>query len=328
MRPFKDFPHVLESQQFEPEHLTSLFEVAEAIRSAPHRFQGVLVGRKVALLFSQPSSRTRGSFQLAAELLGASVHVQEHMAAYSSVVKGESLEDTIRTFMQYGMQYFIVRWDTEGSVAKAAEVAGLDHPVINAGDGPGQHPTQALLDVYTVWKEFKSLDRPLVVGIIGDLENSRTVHSLVYLLSKFEGVGYFFISPPETRMKPGIIDHLKEHNRHFVEVTTPRLLDIADAFDVLYVTRPQKEYQANDPQAQQCFLEQFKQYIVDAEIAEAMKETAIIMHPFPRNFELAEDVDQNPRARYFQQIQNGLWLRAALLDRIEDTRMSELAIAR
>lgn len=120
MKPFKGFPHVLEAQQFDPDTLESLFIVANAIRSAPERYQGVLAGRKVALLFSQPSSRTRGSFQIAAEMLGANVHVEEHMAAFSSVVKGESLEDTVRTFLQYGMHYFIIRWTTEGSVARAA----------------------------------------------------------------------------------------------------------------------------------------------------------------------------------------------------------------
>jgi len=328
MKPFEGFPHVLEAQQFEPDTLESLFTVADAIRSSPDNFRGTLAGRKVALLFAQPSSRTRGSFQIAAEMLGAHVHVEEHMAAFSSVVKGESLEDTVRTFARYGMQYFIIRWNAEGSVARAAAVAGPTIPVINAGDGPGQHPTQALLDLYTIWQEFGAFTVPFPVCFVGDLANSRTVHSLVYLLAKYELVQFRFVSPQSARMKPGIIEHLGRHGRIFEEHFEDGmpLAEAAFRSNMLYVTRPQLEYQDSDAGRQQ-LVEQYQQFIVTSKVAHGMSQGSIILHPLPRNFELPEEVDANPRARYFDQVENGLWLRMALLERIENERINRLAVA-
>lgn len=324
MMPFEGFPHVIQSQQFSISFLLELFRVANAIRSRPESYFGRLINRTVAILFDQPSSRTFASFVLACQRLGASVVPMEHMARFSSVAKGESLEDTVRMFLEYDVDYFIIRWHEEGSVARAAEVAGPEHPVINAGDGPGQHPTQALLDTYTIWREFYDLDRPIVVGIVGDLLNGRTAHSLAYLLGKlFPNVSFFFISPESARMKPAVIEYLHRHSRHLQEVTKPRLFELANAFDVLYMTRPQLEYHDDDEQ-RTALIELYKPFVLTPDIVEEMKPDAIILHPLPRTFELPAEIDTNPRARYFQQMGNGLWLRMALLERIENARISVL----
>ncbi len=325
--PYDGFPHVLEAQQFSETFLQSLFRVAEAIRSRPEAFQGILLGRTVGLLFAQPSSRTFHSFELAAKQLGATVIGSQHMTQFSSVAKGESLEDTVRTFLQYDINYFVIRWDTEGSVARAAAIVGPERPVINAGDGMGQHPTQALLDVYTIWREFKDLDRPIVVAIIGDLKRGRTAHSLAYLLGKvFPQVSFFFISPESCRMKPEIIDYLCRHNRHFAEIVKPQLYDLAHAFDVVYVTRPQLEYE--DGPGQERLTVDYQPFILTAEIADLMKPEAIILHPLPRTFELPVEVDANPRARYFEQMGNGFALRRALFERINEALIGAIAAHR
>lgn len=311
---WRDFPHVIESQQFELQNLVALFELAETLRTAPPSFAGsTLAGKNLALLFSQPSSRTRASFQLAAERLGARVHVDVHMRTFSSVVKGESLEDTVRMFMEFGMDGQIIRWHEEGAVARAAAVIPAHYPFVNAGDGPGQHPTQALLDVYTIWREDKTLDRDLVVAVLGDLEG-RAVRSLVYLLAKNPRVSFYFIGPENARMKPDLLTHLRDHHRVYSECTRPNLLELAPAFDVLYVTRPQLEYRGDAEQ--QALLTAFRPFIVTPEVVGEMKSNAIILHPLPRNFELPSEIDGDPRARYFAQMKNGLWLRMALLHTI------------
>lgn len=322
---FDGFPHVLESQQFSVRFLEELFSVADAIRSRPEQYFGRLINQTVAILFDQPSSRTFASFLLAAQRLGATVVPMEHMARFSSVTKGESLEDTIRMFLQYQTNYFIIRWDEEGSVARAAAVAGPEHPVINAGDGPGQHPTQALLDVYTIWRENHDLDRPIVVGLVGDLRRGRTVHSLVYLLGKlFPNISFFFISPESAPMKPEILQYLDRHERRYCQVTSPRLLECASTFDVLYMTRPQLNLE-DDEETREQLIREYRPLILDHEIAEEMKPEAIILHPLPRTFELPVEVDANPRARYFEQMGNGLWLRMALLERIQNARVGLMA---
>jgi len=329
MLPFSGFPHVLEAQQFEPEHLISMFEMADAIRSAPERFQGIMSGITAAILFAEPSTRTRSSFEFAARRLGAEVFVAEHMKVFSSVAKGESIEDTIRTFLQYRVHdnycfYFIIRWHEEGGVAKAARVAGPDHPVINAGDGSGQHPTQALLDLYTIYREWHDLNRPLTVMMVGDLKDGRTVHSLTYLLAKFPNVRFVFISPGSSRMKEGIISHLESHHRQYVEYYDQRLSEITarEKPDVLYVTRAQLERRDQAAQAQ--LREEYKKYVISNQVLEHLPASAIIMHPLPRGPELPEDVDRDVSARYFSQMGNGLWLRMALLERIESIRKSQI----
>lgn len=314
---FAGFPHVLRAQQFEPEDLDVLFLKAEQIRRAPSMAHGILEGRRVAVLFEEPSTRTYHSFIEAAERLGARVRGEQHMAAFSSEVKGESVGDTVRTFLCLGVDYFVMRRKAEGSVERAAQVAGTRHPVINAGDGAGQHPTQALLDAYTIWRQFGTLDRHLHVVLVGDLKNGRTVHSLVYLLSKYPNVRFTLVSPDSHRMKPGIIEHLIEHGRTFAEHTDGSLAEIAAGADVLYVTRPQLEREADDA-ARQALLDRYEPFFVTAELVQGMPPDSIVMHPLPRNAELPTEIDADPRAQYFQQMENGLWIRMALLATIAE----------
>lgn len=323
--PFEGFPHVLDTRQFSADFLSSLFGMADAIRSRPENYQGVLAGREVNVIFSRPSLRTFASSIKAAQRLGARVLAFENAEQFSSIAKGESLEDTLRVLRDLGTNYFIIRWHTEGSLQRAAEVCGNECPVINAGDGPGQHPTQALLDVYTITRELKTMDQPLVVVMVGDLHRGRTTHSLTYLLGKlYPNVSFIFISPPSAKMKPEIIDYLNRHHLHYVEVTTARLEDYAPVADVLYMTRPQTD-QEDDPAARERLIAEYKPFILTPEIVSTMKPESIILHPLPRTFELPTDVDHDPRARYFQQAQNGLWVRMALLERIQNSMISVFA---
>lgn len=318
IRVFEGFPHVLRSQQFDPDDLRYLFQKAEAVRHTPSIVHGLLTGQRIAILFSEPSSRTFNSFIEAAELLDARVRANQHMALFSSEVKGESIADTISVFTAYGYRYFVLRRKEEGGVDEAAVAAGPSCSVINAGDGAGQHPTQALLDVYTIWREF-TLDRPLSVGLLGDLRHGRTVHSLVYLLAKFPNVSFAFFSPESVRMKEGILEHLREHGRMYAEYFYGDLRRYVGGLDVLYVTRPQIERVASDEE-RQAMRNDYRLWTVTPEVADAMPASGIIMHPLPRNEELPTTLDGNPRARWREQMANGLWIRAALLAWIQEIR--------
>lgn len=305
-------PHVVRSQQFNPGDLDHLFRLVEEIRKRPDFFSSVLADIEVAILFWEQSSRTRTSFQKACQMLGANPLVVEDMTKFSSAAKGESLADSVRQYLAQGYRYLIIRHKDEGSVEQAAGVAGPGNPVINAGDGKGQHPTQTLLDLYTIWKEFGTLERPLIVGVLGDLLRGRTVHSLVYLLGKFRRVQFVFISPPDSRMKPDLLEHLDRHYVPYVEHTAGDLRKVVRDLDVLYVTRPQTE-RAKDDDEKATLIAQYQSFIVTDEVANAMPKHGIIFHPLPRTFEIPTEVDKNPRARYFQQMENGRFVRAGLL---------------
>lgn len=322
-RPFAGFPHVLKSQQFEPQDLALLFERADTIRRHPTMHHGTMTGVRAAVLFAEPSSRTFTSFVEAAERLGATVRANQHMALFSSEAKGEVVEDTIRMFKSYGYDYFMLRRSKEGEVDSAALAAGDRHPVINCGDGSGQHPTQALLDLYTIWRHFRDLDRPLTVMLLGDLKNGRTVHSLVYLLAKYPNVRFVFVGPERCTMKADLLEHLTEHGRQFHVVPETHILErplfawVSDV-DVLYVTRPQLERETETDRTG--LVQAYQEFVVTSRVAEAMPSDSIIMHPLPRTFELPETVDTNRRAKYFEQMENGLWIRMALLHWIHDLR--------
>ncbi len=330
---FEGFPHVLRSQQFSPSHLEQLFLLAEQIRTGPEAFQDRLTGAHVLILFSQPSSRTRTSFELSARKLGASeVFVESNAAEFSSAAKGETIEDTILMYLEYGFDWFIIRHQEEGSVGRAAAAAGPDIPVINAGDGTGQHPTQALLDTYTIWREHGGdLNKPLTVGLHGDLRHGRTINSLVYLLSRYPKIKFVFISPEGNTAKRGLIEHLQHLGREFEEHPGVPVGDLAEDLDVLYVTRPQLEYNdqgLNRAEAMQKALVDFQGFIVNRQVVGRMKPGAIIMHPLPRNFELPLEVDTDPRVRYIRglaepfganrQMGNGRWVRMALMVWIQE----------
>ncbi len=257
----------------------------------------------MASLFYEPSTRTRFSFESAMCHLGGKVLSTENAEVFSSVAKGETLEDTIRVMNVYA-DIIVLRHYQKGAAARAAMISGV--PIINAGDGIGEHPTQALLDVYTIYKELDAVD-DVTIALVGDLKNGRTIHSLVFLLSLFKDINFFLVSPPELRLPRDIRVYLKERNLFFKECE--HLRDVISEVDVVYQTRVQKERFKD----QKNFDKLNGTNILHENLVDQMKEDAIIMHPLPRTEEIPLAVDTNHRAVYFKQTHYGLLLRMALL---------------
>ena len=304
MKSVRKFPqHIIESQQFDPVLVHQLFSLADRLQK---KVPQSLEGKIMATLFYEPSTRTRFSFESAMLKLGGNVISTENAREFSSAAKGESLEDTVRVVGSYA-DVIILRHHEEGAAKRAAAVSEV--PIINAGDGAGQHPTQALLDLYTIWRYNKKIEKSRVV-FVGDLKYGRTVRSLAYLLGKYPGVTISFVSPPELRVGNDIRAYLK---RHRIEFSEPSSLEeaIADA-DVVYMTRIQKERFKNQKEHKK--LE--GSYRLTREHADSMKKGAIIMHPLPRVNEISPDVDTSEKAAYFKQVRYGLFLRMAILESI------------
>ncbi|KAK4386948.1 Aspartate carbamoyltransferase 1, chloroplastic [Sesamum angolense] len=261
---------VIEGQQFDRDTLGAIFEVALEMEKIEKNSAGsqILKGYLMATLFYEPSTRTRLSFESAMKRLGGEVLTTENAREFSSAAKGETLEDTIRTVEGYA-DIIVMRHFESGAARRAAATANI--PIINAGDGPGQHPTQALLDVYTIQREIGKLDG-IKVGLVGDLAYGRTVRSLAYLLAKYKDVKIYFVSPEVVRMK----------RERFGERT--------DLYE-----------------------EARGKYIVDRNVLDVMQKHAVVMHPLPRLDEITVVVDVDPRAAYFRQAKNGLYIRMALL---------------
>jgi aspartate carbamoyltransferase catalytic subunit len=236
--------------------------------------------------------------------LGGEVLTTESAQEFSSAAKGETLEDTIRVLAGYA-DVIVLRHFESGASKRAAEVAEV--PVINAGDGAGQHPTQALLDVYTIQREIGRLD-DISVAMVGDLANGRTVRSLCYLLAKYRNPRLYFVAPPVVRMKEDIKEYLRRHKVFFEEAEDLRA--VAREVDVIYQTRIQRE-RFGDRIGD---YEQARgQYIIDRSLLECLQKHAVVMHPLPRVDEIRPEVDADPRAAYFRQAHNGLYVRMALL---------------
>ena len=298
--------HIVESQQFSRELLEDIFERADEMKREPHRASGRLQGRVMAALFYEPSTRTRLSFEAAMLRLGGRTMGTDNAREFSSAAKGETLEDTIRILSGYA-DVIVLRHNEAGAARRAAAVS--DIPVINAGDGKGQHPTQALLDVYTVKDELGRLDG-ISVAMVGDLANGRTVRSLAYLLSKFRDVTICFVAPPEVAMGDDIKAHLDEHGVGWRE--TRDLDEVLPVVDVVYQTRIQKERFAKEAD----YLALKGIYRIDEAAMARLRADAIVMHPLPRVDEISPEVDADPRAAYFRQARNGLHIRMALLDAV------------
>lgn len=297
--------HIIEAQQFDVSTLTHLFQVAKEMEKVVAR-GGITDyrNRVMATLFYEPSTRTRFSFETAMHRLGGAVISTENAAEFSSVAKGETLEDTIRILNGYA-DVIVLRHKEVGAAKRAAAVSRV--PIINAGDGPGQHPTQALLDLYTIRMEIGTMDG-LRIAMVGDLAQGRTVRSLAYLLSKFQDVRMFFVAPPLLKMKEDILGHLKERNVWYAEGTD--LEKVLPEVDVVYQTRIQKErFGDRIADYERCR----GLYIINAHSLRLMRPKAIVMHPLPRLDEITMEVDSDPRAAYFRQAQNGLYVRMALL---------------
>jgi aspartate carbamoyltransferase catalytic subunit len=297
--------HVIEAQQFGRELMNEIFAVTKEMEEVVSRYGSSILSRRImASLFYEPSTRTRLSFESAMFRLGGEVITTESAREFSSAAKGETLEDTIRIIEGYS-DVIVMRHFESGAARRAAEVASV--PIINAGDGPGQHPTQALLDLYTIQKELGRLDG-IKVALVGDLANGRTARSLAYLLAKYDNVKLYFVAPSVVRMKDDIKDHLNEHGVSFEE--EENLLKVISEVDVVYQTRIQKERFGDR-------IEDYEKargkYIIDQEVMDALSKDAIVMHPLPRVDEIDPVVDSDPRAAYFRQAHNGLHIRMALL---------------
>ena len=297
--------HVIEAQQFDLETLDQLFTITGEMEKVVSR-GGIqdYHNRIMATLFYEPSTRTRFSFETAMHRLGGRVVSTENAREFSSVSKGETLEDTIQIMNGYA-DVIVMRHNEVGAAKRAAAVSRV--PVINAGDGIGQHPTQALLDLYTIRKEIGHIDG-LRIAMVGDLAQGRTVRSLAYLLSKFKDVQMSFVAPPVLKMKEDILAHLSERGVAYSEETS--LAKVLPEVEVVYQTRIQKERfgdRVADYEACRGV------YVIDEECLKLMKKQAIVMHPLPRLDEIVMEVDKDPRAAYFRQAQNGLYVRMALL---------------
>ena len=294
---------ILSVRQFNQDDLMYIFEVAHEMREMVERVGtfDLLKGKILVNLFYEPSTRTASSFTAAMERLGGSV-IPINEVKYSSVAKGESLPDTIRSLECYS-DVIVLRHPEVGASALAAQYARK--PIINAGDGIGEHPTQALLDLFTIIEEKGNVDG-LTVTMLGDLKNGRTVHSLSRLLSLYD-VKLNFVSPEILRLPKEIISELESKGIPFQEYT---LLDQAiSESDVLYVTRVQKE-RFEDPQD----YENVKgTYIITSQSLAEAREDLVLMHPLPRVGEISMELDDDPRAAYFRQMEYGMYVRMALL---------------
>ncbi|HUZ86573.1 MAG TPA: aspartate carbamoyltransferase [Candidatus Baltobacterales bacterium] len=298
--------HVIESQQFSRSLLEELFSRAEEMKREPHRFMGRLNGQVMAALFYESSTRTRLSFEAAMLRLGGLTMGTDNAREFSSAAKGETLEDTIRIVSGYA-DVIVMRHNEEGAARRAAAVSTV--PIINAGDGPGQHPTQALLDLYTIRDELNRIDG-IKVAMVGDLANGRTVRSLTYLLSKFKDIQVWFVAPPAVRMRDDLKAHLDEHHIPWIE--TEDLEGVLPEVDVVYQTRIQKERF----ESVEAYNAVRGVYRIDKRALGLMRKYAIVMHPLPRVDEIDPEVDDDPRAAYFRQARNGLHVRMALLDKL------------
>lgn len=284
---------------FSPEEQMYILDLAAEFEKQP--IQNILEGYVVATLFFEPSTRTRLSFESAASRLGAKV-IGFSSAATSSVSKGESLKDTILTVSNYA-DIIIMRHPRDGSARYASEVSPV--PVINAGDGANQHPTQTLLDLYSIRKTQGRLDN-LHVAFIGDLKYGRTVHSLTMALTQFNTT-FHLVSPVELKLPSYVKRHIKEKKLAYYQYTD--LTEVIPIADIIYMTRIQKE-RFSDP----IEYEKVKNaYNLHNDMLANSKENMRILHPLPRVNEIAEDVDNNPKAYYFQQALNGVYVRQALL---------------
>jgi len=299
--------HILSARQFDRGELERLFRDADQLRADLENprtfgeFSDYLKDRLLFNIFYEPSTRTRMSFAAAAEYLGMRVVSTESAQEFTANAKGEVLEDTIRVINQYQPAAIVMRHHEAGAAETAASVSSV--PIINAGDGSGEHPTQSLLDLYTIKRELGRLDDfNLLIG--GDLAHGRTARSLAYLIALFDDIQIVFVSPKSLTIDNEIKAYLDEHDVAYTETT--ELEGPLGEADVVYWTRLQTERHAK-PVKQ-------NEYQIDRSMMRRLKKDAVLMHPLPRVDEISAEADADPRAAYFRQAGNGLFIRMALLD--------------
>ncbi len=308
--------HTLIAQQFSRPQLEGLCTLATKIRRISKRREGanflrtLLSDKRAMLYFAQPSSRTYLSFNSACQLLGLTT-IDVRDSKTSSEVKGESPEDTIRTFSSYA-DMIIMRHPVGGFAERVAWMLSNTNrtiPVLNAGSGADQHPTQALLDIYTLARSFEEIGGidGKSVAFVGDLARGRTVRSLAWLLTLYNDVKVYFVAPEQLQIGEDVLELLDAAGMEY-EVTSD-FASVMPKADALYMTRIQDEWDA-DGESTTIDTSSFS---INAEHMDVLKETAIIMHPLPRRKEISTDVDNDPRAMYWRQMRNGMWARAALI---------------
>ena len=294
--------HLLSPQDLSVEELSDLLALAHDISINPTKYNHVCNGKKLATLFYEPSTRTRLSFESAMINLGGSV-LGFSSADSSSASKGESVADTIRMVSCYA-DICAMRHPKEGAPMVAASKSTI--PVINAGDGGHQHPTQTLTDLMTICELRGSLDN-FTIGLCGDLKFGRTVHSLIHSLIRYNNIKFILISPKELRVPDYMIETLKDNNIPYKEVE--KLEDVMTELDILYMTRVQRERFFNEDD----YLRMKDFYILDKAKMELAKSDMYVLHPLPRVNEISVEIDDDPRAAYFKQVQFGVYVRMALI---------------
>lgn len=291
--------NIITAEQFTRAWLEQVFQRADELQQ---QYQPTLAGKIIASCFFEPSTRTRLSFEAAAYRLGAQV-IGFADASTTSTTKGETLEDTIQVLSSLA-DVIVLRHPAVGAANRAAAIATI--PVINAGDGTGQHPTQSIFDLYTIKQALGRTDH-FHITFVGNLKYYRAVRSLVALLGKYPNITMTFVSAPELRIKDDMKQYLSQQGIQFTE--TADLAETLGVTDVVYQTRMQQEWLTPDE-----YSRLKDQYILTTALVDQMKPQAIILHPLPRVNEIALEVDQSPRAHYFKQAANGLPVRAALLE--------------
>lgn len=297
---------IISALDLKREEVELLLNEAESMRNElkGRRCLHLADDRVVMTVFLEPSTRTRLSFQYAAAYLGAR-GIDFGATEMSSIQKGETFEDTVTMVDGYGPDVIVLRQSVPGNAKRAAEIARA--PVINAGDGANEHPTQALTDVYTIRREIGRLNG-VKVGIMGDLKHGRTVSSLSYMLDRFDGNSITYIAPDELQVRPEVVSGLTRTKHSKAE----RVEDVIEELDVLYVTRIQKERFTDQKE-----YERLKgSYVISRGFLEKFRRRPIIMHPLPRVDELTVDVDGMKEAKYFEQAKNGVYVRMALLKEV------------
>jgi len=294
--------HIYESQQFDQANLEKIFTLADQMRVDPTPYR--TPGKILATIFYEPSTRTRLSFESAMLRLGGSVISTENAGEFSSVSKGETLEDSIKVISKYA-DIIALRHSEIGAAKQAAAVSPV--PIINAGDGAGQHPSQAILDLYTIQRKFGEIDG-LTICMVGDLRYGRTVRSLCYFIGRFyKKVKLVFVSPKICRMAWDIKEYLDEMGIAWQEETD--YVKALKMSDCIYMTRVQKERFLDMARFEQAT----NDFCIDNSTIVHLKENAVVMHPLPRLEEINPEVDEDPRMLYFEQAGNGVWVRMALI---------------
>ena len=298
--------HLIDSQDFSTEELESLFSLANEMMKDQESFKNICNGKILATLFYEPSTRTRFSFESAMLRLGGEI-IGFSEPGSSSVTKGESIPDTIRTVGSY-VDIIAMRHSKEGAPKYASFYSPV--PLINAGDGGHQHPTQTLTDLLTIKKTKGSFEN-LNIGLCGDLKFGRTVHSLIKALSRYAGIRFILISPNELKIPEYIkTEVLKKNSIDYIEVEG--LEEVIQKLDILYMTRVQKERFFNEAD----YIRLKDSYILDNDKLKLAKKDLAILHPLPRVNEISPEVDEDPRACYFQQVKYGMYIRMALIAKL------------